>query len=187
MGAELVVGTPVEHSRYGRGRVLGVSAAKEVVRIRFERLGVKELSYPDPGLSVAAAPRNDGSGRALLLRFDSEAKASPACRWLIECSGPSIASMVQDIGTWASGKAKLRGASVSLRSCEEGRMELRIAGQGRDGRCRWCRTFRSGLRTAVRRDYGRSAFATEGACLFDEAPQHCAPGGNASSPHGTGD
>jgi hypothetical protein len=178
MEADLAVGTLVEHSRYGRGRVLGVSEKKEVVRIRFDGLGVKELSYPDSGLSVSPRAHDGGSERALVLRFDGGMKGGPGCRWLIECAGASVSSLVQDISTWANSKAKLQGASISLRGLEKGQMELRISGQGRDGRCRWCRMFRSGLRTAVRRDHGRGAFALEGACIFDEAPRESAPGGN---------
>ncbi|MCX6357308.1 MAG: hypothetical protein NT045_05445, partial [Candidatus Aureabacteria bacterium] len=54
------------------------------------------------------------------------------------------------------------------------KIELTITGRGQDGRCRWCRTFRSGLRTAVRRDYGKEAFVLNGSCMFDTAPSQTA-------------
>lgn len=165
MNAGLTVGSSISHRRYGSGKVLGLSEKKEVVRIRFERAGVKELPYPDPDLTACPGE----SAGVASLRFEG-GSGGPGCRWMISFSDAAVCALVNDISTWASGKAKLNGARVRLMGAKEGRMELTIAGHGRDGRCRWCRTFRSALKTALRRDYGRGALACHGSCVFDAAP-----------------
>lgn len=116
-------------------------------------------------------PRN---GSFLRIRFDGAGGASKGCRWLLELAGGVVPALVYEINTWARSRAKLcSGATVELENCGVRRMELRIVGNGRDGRCRWCRTFRSGLKTAVRREYGRKAFIQEGRCVFDIEKNPC--------------
>jgi hypothetical protein len=170
MESTVAVGACIEHRAYGIGTVLGLSEKKEVIRIRFDRAGVKELPYPCPDLTLTGSPESSAGERILRLRFDGGAHNGPGCRWVLQFSGAPVFSLVQNIHTWASNKAKLNGASVDLTAIEKQGMELRITGQGRDGRCRWCRTFRSGLRTAVLRGYGSRAFALDGSCMFDRAP-----------------
>jgi hypothetical protein len=118
-----------------------------------------------------AVERNRGS---LTLDLDRQKSRGPGCRWMLRFNGVPMLTLVHDINTWAHSKAKLEGVAVNLTSLDRGRMELCITGRGRDGRCRWCRTFRSGLRTAVRRGYGPQAFVLAGRCVFD------GPGGPAS-------
>jgi len=170
METTVAVGACIEHRTYGIGKVLGLSEKKEVIRIRFDRAGVKELPYPCPDLMRTSSPESAAGERVMRLRFDGESHNGLGCRWVLQFSGAPVFSLVQNIHTWATNKAKLNGASVDLTAIEKQGMELRITGQGRDGRCRWCRTFRSGLRTAVLRDYGSRAFALDGSCVFDRAP-----------------
>ncbi|MCX6353596.1 MAG: hypothetical protein NTZ78_01680 [Candidatus Aureabacteria bacterium] len=167
MEASVSVGTCVEHPEYGKGKVLGLSEKKEVVRIRFVKLGIKELPYPCPGMVVLSPEGGIQSQEVLKLHFEKATHNGSGCRWLLDFRGPQLFRLVQDINTWASSKAQLRGALVNLHTLENRQIELTITGRGRDGRCRWCRTFRSALRTAVRRDFGRQAFGLDGSCVFD--------------------
>jgi len=158
-----VVGTYIEHPEYGRGKVLGCSEWRNLIRIRFQNAVIKELPLSGSG---TAAHGGYIEPRVLLLHFESGDNGNSGCRWRIEFRAADLVRLVHDISTWAGGKARVKGASVILRTVESGRMELIVKGRGRDGRCRWCRTFRSGLKTAVRRDFGRQAFGMEGACPF---------------------
>ncbi|MCX6339808.1 MAG: hypothetical protein NTX71_07800 [Candidatus Aureabacteria bacterium] len=169
METTVAVGARIEHRTYGIGNVLGLSEKKEVIRIRFEKAGVKELPYPCPDLVRTVSPEGAAGERVLRMHFDGASRNGPGCRWVLQFSGAPVFSLVQGIHTWATNKAKLNGASVNLKAIEKQGMELRISGQGRDGRCRWCRTFRSGLKTAVLRGYGSRAFALDGSCVFDQA------------------
>lgn len=170
METGLAVGTCVGHPEYGAGTVLGHNEKREVIRIRFDTLGVKELPYPCPGMAIHPGGDGTDAGELLKLHFDRGPGSGSGCRWLLEFSSPKLFSLVQNVHTWAHSKAQTSGASVNLLALENRQMELRITGQGRDGRCRWCRTFRSGLRTAVRRGFGRKAFTLDGSCVFDSAP-----------------
>ncbi|MDD5556011.1 MAG: hypothetical protein PHN82_02050 [bacterium] len=164
------VGGRVRHPCHGDGEVLGVDERRGVVRIRFPGAGVKELPYPfrDGGVPPGAA-----GGAVLVMGFAGRPPCGPGCRWRLLLGTAPLAPLVRDIGRWASGKARLEGADVSLKAVGRGEMELLIAGRGRDGRCRWCRTFRSGLKTAMGRTYGREALRVERSCDF-ETPR---PGG----------
>lgn len=127
--------------------------------------------------------RTAGAGKgSLTLGFDERGKRGVGCRWLLQLSGPPMLTLVHDISSWAHRKAKLSAAAVNLTALDGKRMELRITGQGRDGRCRWCRTFRSGLRTAVRRGYGPNAFVATGQCVFDVPPRGDAASAGTSMP-----
>jgi len=176
METTVAVGACIEHRAYGSGKVLGLSERKEVIRIRFDKAGVKELPYPCPDLTQASSPESGAGERVLRMHLDGSSHNGPGCRWMLQFSGAPVVSLVQGIHTWATKKAKLNGASVGLKAIEKQGMELRIIGQGRDGRCRWCRTFRSGLRTAVLRGYGSRAFALDGSCVFDRASGSVASG-----------
>ena len=112
---------------------------------------------------------------SLTLDFDRDGGRGQGCRWLLRFDGAAMPALVRDISSWAHGKAKLEAVAVNLASLDRGRMELRITGRGKDGRCRWCRTFRSGLGTAVRRGCGPQAFVLAGRCVFD-GPAGRAPG-----------
>jgi len=182
MDGGLVVGTGVMHPRYGKGDVAGFSAGRKTVRVKFAGAGFRDLTYPCAELVVVPPAVGGEEEKSLTLGFDGKKDHGPGCRWLMQFTGAPMLTLVYDINTWANSKAKIEGAAVNLTSLERGRMELRITGQGKDGRCRWCRTFRSGLRTAVRRDYGPQAFVLAGRCVFDGSPE--APGA-AARPAGT--
>lgn len=170
MGGDLVVGAGVAHPRYGKGEVVGFSAGRKTVRVRFGETGVRDLPYPCGELAISGPAEGTGDERSLTLGLDAGRGGSPGCRWLMQFTGAPMLTLVHDMNTWANSKARLSAAAVNFTQLERGRMELRITGQGRDGRCRWCRTFRSGLRTAVRRDYGPRAFVLAGRCVFDAPP-----------------
>jgi hypothetical protein len=180
MEAAVNVGTCVEHPEYGKGKVLGLSEKKEVVRIKFVTLGVKELPYPCPGMVVLPERGGNNPQEVVKLHFDKGTHNGSGCRWLLDFQGPQVFRLVQDINTWASSKAQLTGASVNLHTLENRKIELTITGRGRDGRCRWCRTFRSALKTAVRRDFGRQAFGLDGSCVFDAGQMSPLPADKAS-------
>jgi hypothetical protein len=148
--------------------VLGIGEKKEAIRIRFDRVGIKQLPYPSPDLAPAGSPE-DGKGEIVLcMHFVGASLNGQGCRWVLPIPTAAVYSLVRVMHAWTTHKAKLTGASVDLRAIERQKMELRIKGRGRDGRCRWCRTFRSGLRTAILRGYGSRAFALDGSCVFDK-------------------
>ena len=169
MDTAVAVGACVKHPDFGRGEVIGLSERKKAVRIRFETAGVKELPYPCPGLEPGASGEGEVGGGVLRVHLENMPGKGPGCRWLLDFKGAPVVSLVNNITSWANSKAKLNGASVSVSPVNSHQMELRISGQGRDGRCRWCKTFRSGLKTAVCRGFGSGAFSLDGACVFDQA------------------
>ncbi len=168
MDTHLLVGGGVVHNRYGRGKVLGLSERKGAVRVRFGKLGVKEVEYPSNELKPAVNDESTKGRQCLKLSFDSATQKGTGCRWLIQYSKDSLSPLIRDINIWANAKAKLNGAKIELNSLDKKQMVLHIEGNGRDGRCRWCRTFRSGLRTAVRRRHGLRSFVLEGSCSLDQ-------------------
>lgn len=170
MDGSVVTGTGGANPPWGSGGMPG--AGRDGGGGRAQPGTEKSGAQPHPCAESAIVPSAEGEGGAgaLTLDFDGGRERGPGCRWLLRFSLAPMLTLVHDINTWAHSKAKLSAAAVNLTSLERGRMELRITGQGRDGRCRWCRTFRSGLRTAVRRDYGPQAFVLTGRCVFDAPP-----------------
>lgn len=168
METAIAVGSCVEHRAYGTGTVLGIGEKKEAIRIRFDSMGVKELPYPSSDLAPSGSPGDDKGSIVLCMHFVGTSLNGQGCRWVLPIPTAAVYSLVRVMHTWTTHKAKLTGASVDLRAVERQKMELRIKGRGRDGRCRWCRTFRSGLRTAILRGYGSHAFALDGSCVFDQ-------------------
>lgn len=168
METAIAVGSCVEHRAYGTGTVLGIGEQREAIRIRFDSAGVKELPYPSSDLAPTGSP-GDGNGTIVVcMHFVGTSMNGQGCRWVLPIPTAAVYSLVRCMQAWATHKARPHGASIDLRAVERRKMELRIKGRGRDGRCRWCRTFRSGLRTALLRGYGRRAFALDGACVFDQ-------------------
>lgn len=167
METAVAVGACIEHRAYGTGTVLGIGEKREAIRIRFDGAGVKELPYPSADLAPAVSPKDGNGAIVLCMHFVGTSLNGQGCRWVLPISTAAVYSLVRCIQTWATNKAKPSGASIDLRAIERRKMELRIKGRGRDGRCRWCRTFRTGLRTAILRGYGRQAFALDGSCVFD--------------------
>jgi hypothetical protein len=167
METAIAVGGCVEHRAYGTGTVLGIGERKEAIRIRFDRAGVKQLPYPSSELAPASSPEGDKGGIVLCMRFVGTSMDGQGCRWVLPIPTAAVYSLVRVMQAWTTHKTKLTGASVDIRAIEKRKLELRIKGHGRDGRCRWCRTFRSGLRTAILRGYGSKAFVLDGACKFD--------------------
>ena len=170
MDTRFPIGSFVEHAQFGRGKILGLNEKRGLVRILFTKLGIKVIEYPSADLKDSVSAERQDSKESVELIFCDAVNKEPGCRWYVCYSTGTLQPLVLDIQTWANSKVKLNGAHVTLRPVEKRRMELYITGNGRDGRCRWCRTFRSGLRTAVRRRYGLKAFASNGSCRFHQSP-----------------
>lgn len=160
-------GARVSHSRYGNGRILGVSTVKKAIRVEFDRIGIKQLNYPCPELQGCGGNSPATTTAQCAMHFEATQGSKPGCRWVIEHGGPPLATLVGEIKCWTSSKVQTGEAVIDLKPVSKEKMVMKISGYGRDGRCRWCRTFRSGLRTAVRREYGREAFITDGGCIFE--------------------
>ena len=156
------------HPECGGSVALGVCEENGKALAGFDGVGDKEEKCPCPESGAVESQSGGQNERFLSLRFERPPGEGAGCRWLLNLGEGSLRSLIREIYTWANSRAKLNnGAVIELKSCENRKMELRIAGRGKDGRCRWCRTFRSGLKTAVRRKYGRQAFILDGACIFD--------------------
>ena len=168
METAVAVGACIEHRAYGIGTVLGIGEKREAIRIRFNSAGVKELPYPSTDLAPTGSPDGGKDAIVLCMHFVGASLNGQGCRWVLPIPTAAVYSLVRVMQAWATHMAKPMGASIDLRAIERQKMELRIKGRGRDGRCRWCRTFRTGLRTAILRGYGRQAFALDGACVFDK-------------------
>lgn len=178
MDKGVATGAGGAHPRCGNGGMAATGAGRNGGRAQAGTGKSGAPPHPCPVPAIIPPGESEAGAGALTLDFDGKRERGPGCRWLLSFNGAPMLTLVHDINTWAHSKAKLSAAAVNLTSIERGRMELRITGQGRDGRCRWCRTFRSGLRTAVRRDYGPQAFVLTGRCVFDTPPGE---GGSAPS------
>jgi hypothetical protein len=147
--------------------VLGLNEKKGLARVNFSKVGMKELKLPAAKLEAAEATLQDKHEETLRISYKKRDGDARGCVWLLSYNDDSAAALIHDIRTWTNTKVSLAdGAKVRFDEVKKGELELKINGNGRDGRCRWCRTYRSALKTAVRKKFGRDGYIFNGGCPF---------------------
>lgn len=156
----------MRHPRYGEGEVAGFGPGRGTVRVWFAGAGLKALPYPCAELAAVPLPEGEEEHRSLTLDFDRTKVSGvlPLAVAVQQCADVDHGPRHQFLGAQ---HGETVGAAVTLTSLDRERMGRCITGRGGDGRCRWRHTFLSGLKTAVRRDYGLRAFVIAGRCVFD--------------------
>ncbi|MDD4202571.1 MAG: AAA family ATPase [Candidatus Omnitrophica bacterium] len=102
------------------------------------------------------------------LKYAPDAYDEKICCFDIHVADDLAKERVFKLHKWTHSKVEADPKQRKLKELSESILQLKIEGEGVDGRCRWCRTFRTGLRTACENDFGSGAFSQDGYCRFEE-------------------
>jgi len=147
-----------EKNQDGEFEYRGVSGVKQKI---IKESDIKEALF-QKFKGVQGAPN-----KRVNLILTSDAFANDACLFDINVDSTEAEDLVLKINRWVYTKVRSHTAERKLTVVSPLQLRLEIAGQGHDNRCRWCRTFRTGLKTACEDRFGPDAFLQENTCQYE--------------------
>jgi len=124
----------------------------------------KEFNYSRLEEMQALAKPNAENRIAITLTSDPYDNKS--CTFDIHATSQESKELVLEVNRWTYTKVRSKTAYRKLNIISSTSMTLIIEGEGFDNRCRWCRTFRTGLRTSAEKRFGEKAFIQRGVCQY---------------------
>jgi ATP-dependent DNA helicase PIF1 len=104
---------------------------------------------------------------SVVLRYNGDPYDNQRCIFEINVTTEAAKETVLDINRWTYTKVRSQTANRNLKVLSNDKLRLVIEGEGFDNRCRWCRTFRTGLKTACEKNFGGESFNQEGYCQHE--------------------
>ena len=126
-------------------------------------IGVKDRSKESTATSQGPATAD------LVIQFVESEQNSGfiKCVWELKLRDMSLWNRIWNIKEWADANHRLRNRCQPYVMKREDRIyHLVIQGRGQDGRCAWCRAFRS----TISKDFSEKHLRCEesGACIFEQ-------------------
>lgn len=147
-----------EKNKEGEFEYKGISGDKQKI---MRESDIKEALF-QKFKSVQGVPN-----KKINLILTSDAFANDTCFFDINVDSAAAKELVLEINRWVYTKVRSYTAHRKLNVIAPLQLRLEIAGQGYDNRCRWCRTFRTGLKTACEDRFGPDTFSQENACQYE--------------------
>lgn len=101
------------------------------------------------------------------IALTSDPQSNTLCLFDIKVDSPDTKDLVLKINKWTYTKVRSNTAHRRLNVVTPTLLRLEIAGEGHDNRCRWCRTFRTGLKNACEEKFGNAAFSQVNFCQYE--------------------
>ncbi|NQT45885.1 MAG: hypothetical protein HQ593_00210 [Candidatus Omnitrophica bacterium] len=176
--------TKVKHRRLNYfGFVAGITKIKEIFtgnvdcdwqyRIEIPKEDRRRIA-PEEDLIVVGmiATKEACLDRArVILRLEKSERERDSegtvCIFNISAKTKIAIPIIYDTNKWVYTKVRSRTAERKLECISEQELKLGIRGGGHDNRCRWCRTFRTALKTKIINALGEGAFYQDGFCFFE--------------------
>ncbi|MBU1086892.1 MAG: AAA family ATPase [Candidatus Omnitrophica bacterium] len=130
----------------------------EKVKLKIENAGSGDYNHTTPLINEKVIIECNFTGSLI---------SNDACSYDIYVRNSDAKKLVFNINHWTYSKVRSRSAYRKMKQVLDNKLQLSIEGQGYDNRCRWCRTFRTGLATACEKRFGKGSFLQDVYCQYE--------------------
>lgn len=100
------------------------------------------------------SPKPVDFSRSIIINYENKSLGDCVdCKFTIKLPDELTEEKIKQAEEWVNEKMKTDfSTSINLEKVGKNRFELLVSGIGHDGRCSWCKSFRTALKTFCERD-----------------------------------